>query len=64
MAGTGISVGGFLRASLLAAGVLVFATYNPTGYSFAHWSRQTGGAPAPAERSSPGSFSRRAGSSA
>ena len=46
MAGTGISVGGFL-ARLLAAGVLVFATYNPTGYSFAHWVRQAGGGPLP-----------------
>ena len=46
MAGTGISVGGFLLR-LLGAVTLVFATYNPTGYSYAHWVRQAGGGPLP-----------------
>ena len=46
MAGTGISVGGFLLR-LLGAATLVFATYNPTGYSYAHWVRQAGGGPLP-----------------
>lgn len=46
MAGTGISIGGFLLR-LLAAGLLVFATYNPGGYSYVHWVRQAGGGPLP-----------------
>ena len=46
MAGTGISVGGFLLR-LLAAGLLVFATYNPAGFSYVHWVRQAGGGPLP-----------------
>lgn len=32
---------------LLAAGVLVFATYNPAGFSYVHWVRQAGGGPLP-----------------
>lgn len=35
---TRLTVGGFLLR-LLAAAVLVFATYNPAGYSFVHWAR-------------------------
>jgi hypothetical protein len=46
LAGTGISVGGFLLR-LLAAVLLVFATYNPTGYSYVHWVRQASGGPLP-----------------
>ncbi len=46
MAGTGISIGGFLLR-LLAAGLLVFATYNPAGYSYVHWVRQADGGPLP-----------------
>lgn len=46
MAGLGISVGGFLLR-LLAAAVLVFATYNPAGYSFVDWVRHAGGGPLP-----------------
>jgi len=46
LAGTGISIGGFLLR-LLAAGLLVFATYNPAGYSYVHWVRQAGGGPLP-----------------
>ncbi len=46
MAGAGISVGGFLLR-LLAAGLLVFATYNPAGCSYVHWVRQAGGGPLP-----------------
>jgi hypothetical protein len=46
LAGTGISVGGsFVR--LLAAGLLVFSTYNPAGYSYVHWVRHAGGGPLP-----------------
>jgi len=46
LAGTGISIGGFLLR-LLAAGLLVFATYNPAGYSYVHWVRQADGGPLP-----------------
>ncbi len=46
MAGIGNSVGGFLLR-LLAAAVLVFATYNPSGTSWVHWVRQAGGGPLP-----------------
>ncbi len=46
MALSGISVGGFF-VRLLAAGVLVFATYNPAGWSYVHWVRQAGGGPLP-----------------
>ena len=46
MSGPGISVGGFL-VRLLAAVVLVFSTYNPSGYSFVHWVRHAGGGPLP-----------------
>lgn len=46
MAATGISIGGFLLR-LVAAGLLVFATYNPAGYSFVDWVRQSGGGPLP-----------------
>lgn len=46
LAGTGISVGGFLLR-LVAAGILVFATYNPSGYSFVDWVRQSGDGPLP-----------------
>ena len=46
MAGLGNSIGGFLLR-LLAAAVLVFATYNPSGTSFVHWVRQAGGGPLP-----------------
>ena len=43
----GISPAGFLLR-LLAAALLVFATYNPAGVSFVHWVRQPGGGPLPA----------------
>ncbi|MDX9734602.1 MAG: DUF6524 family protein [Thermoanaerobaculia bacterium] len=46
MAGLGISVPGFLLR-LLAAALLVFATYNPAGWSFLHWVRKSGGGPLP-----------------
>ena len=46
MAGLGISAGGFLLR-LVAAAVLVFATYNPAGYSYVHWVREAGGGPLP-----------------
>jgi hypothetical protein len=46
LAATGISVGGFLLR-LVAAGLLVFATYNPAGYSFVDWVRRSGGGPLP-----------------
>jgi len=46
LAGIGNSVGGFLLR-LLAAAVLVFATYNPSGTSWVHWVRQAGGGPLP-----------------
>ena len=46
MAGLGISVGGFLLR-LAAAIVLVFATYNPAGYSYVHWVRHAGDGPLP-----------------
>ena len=43
-----ISPAGFLLR-LLAAALLVFATYNPAGLSFVHWVRQPGGGPLPAK---------------
>jgi hypothetical protein len=46
LAATGISVGGFLLR-LVAAGLLVFATWNPAGTSFVDWVRQSGGGPLP-----------------
>ncbi len=46
MAGLGISVPGFLLR-LLAAALLVFATYNPSGGSFLHWVRHGGNGPLP-----------------
>ncbi len=46
MALSGISVGGFFLR-LLAAAVLVFATYNPAGYSYVDWVRGAGGGPLP-----------------
>jgi len=46
LAGLGISVPGFLLR-LLAAALLVFATYNPAGWSFLHWVRKSGGGPLP-----------------
>ncbi len=46
MAGPGISVGGFLLR-LCAAALLVFATYNPAGYSYVDWVRRAGGGPLP-----------------
>lgn len=46
MAGLGISVPGFLLR-LLAAALLVFATYNPAGWSFLHWVRHGGNGPLP-----------------
>ncbi len=46
MAGLGISVPGFLLR-LVAATLLVFATYNPAGYSFVDWVRRAGGGPLP-----------------
>lgn len=46
MAGLGISVPGFLLR-LVAAALLVFATYNPSGWSFLHWVRHGGNGPLP-----------------
>lgn len=46
MAERSISVGGFLLR-LLGAAALVFATYNPAGYSYVHWVKQAGGGPLP-----------------
>jgi len=46
LAGLGISVPGFLLR-LLAAALLVFATYNPAGWSFLHWVRHGGNGPLP-----------------
>lgn len=46
MAGVGVSIPGFLLR-LVAAVLLVFATYNPSGTSFAHWVRQGGAGPLP-----------------
>ena len=46
MAGLGISIPGFLLR-LVAAALLVFATYNPSGWSFLHWVRTSGGGPLP-----------------
>jgi len=46
LAGLGVSIPGFL-VRLLAAVLLVFATYNPSGWSYVHWVRGAGGGPLP-----------------